>query len=350
MIKKKEYDLITVIIPTFNSQGSLPRTLSAIRKQSYPQNKIEILVIDGGSTDKTIEIAKEFKCKVIPNPRVLQMYAMKLGRLRARGKYIVHIDSDEVLVNRKSFENKVELFSHDKRIKAVVPSGLLTPRSMSPINFFLNEFGEPFSYFMYGISIHAGSFIPMLKKIAKIEYEDKKAVILDFSKTEILPPIELAAIGVMIKRNYVVNTFPKLSEDPALLPLTFYFIVRKKALIGFIKNDPVLHYSVASLKNYFKKINSRVLNNVFKTEMAKAGFLGRGNFYPPWFQIKRYAFIPYSFSLILPLFVGMILSLRRKNSIFLLYPLICLYISLLVIYFYILRGFGVKRETKIYGR
>jgi glycosyltransferase involved in cell wall biosynthesis len=139
---------ISIIIPTYNSENTLPRTLRAIKKQTYPRRKIETLVIDGGSTDSTVAIAKKFKCKVYKNPKVLQMYAMQIGRKKAKGKYIVHLDSDEVMVRKTSLENKIKLFKKDKRVKAVILSGILTPKDVPPINNIINEFGEPFSYFI----------------------------------------------------------------------------------------------------------------------------------------------------------------------------------------------------------
>ena len=53
------YPLVSIMIATFNSEKVLPRTLEAIRAQTYPQDKLEILAIDGGSTDSTLEIAKK---------------------------------------------------------------------------------------------------------------------------------------------------------------------------------------------------------------------------------------------------------------------------------------------------
>ena len=57
--------LVSIVIATFNSQLTLPTVLDSIRKQNYPKNKIEILIIDGVSDDATISIARNFKCKRI---------------------------------------------------------------------------------------------------------------------------------------------------------------------------------------------------------------------------------------------------------------------------------------------
>ena len=54
-MEKKEY-LITIIMPTYNSEKTLEYSLRSIRHQIINQDQIEILMIDGGSTDKTLEI------------------------------------------------------------------------------------------------------------------------------------------------------------------------------------------------------------------------------------------------------------------------------------------------------
>ena len=51
--------VITVVMPTYNSEHTIEKALQSIRNQTYPQDSIEILVVDGGSTDKTLSIAQK---------------------------------------------------------------------------------------------------------------------------------------------------------------------------------------------------------------------------------------------------------------------------------------------------
>ena len=43
----KNFPLVSIVIATFNSEMLLPRTLDAIRHQTYPAESIEILIVDG---------------------------------------------------------------------------------------------------------------------------------------------------------------------------------------------------------------------------------------------------------------------------------------------------------------
>ena len=51
--------LVTVITPCYNSEKTIKRTIESVLAQSY--KNIEYLVIDGASTDKTVEIAKSYE-------------------------------------------------------------------------------------------------------------------------------------------------------------------------------------------------------------------------------------------------------------------------------------------------
>ena len=58
----KDRPLVSIIIPTYNSQRTLERCLNSVGKQTY--KNIEVIVIDGGSVDKTTEIAQFCRAKV----------------------------------------------------------------------------------------------------------------------------------------------------------------------------------------------------------------------------------------------------------------------------------------------
>ena len=59
-----KYPIVSVIITTHNSQNYLNNCLKSIAEQSYPKNKIEIIVVDNNSTDETKKIAQLYVKKL----------------------------------------------------------------------------------------------------------------------------------------------------------------------------------------------------------------------------------------------------------------------------------------------
>jgi len=85
--------LITAIIPSFNEEKNIRKCLRAIIKSAYPKQKIQILVVDGGSTDKTIQRVQEsnnsgLNIKILHNKKRHLAAAWNLGIRKAEGKYI----------------------------------------------------------------------------------------------------------------------------------------------------------------------------------------------------------------------------------------------------------------------
>ena len=345
----KTLPLISIVVPTYNSEETLPKVLDSIQKQTYPSRRVEVLVIDGGSTDGTLKIAQKYKAKVLFNKKQHQVYAKYIGQMKAKGKYIMHLDSDEVMEYRKSIEVKINTFLQHENVKAIVPSGHKTPSGVSAVNRIINDFGDPFSYYMYGFSFNSNFFIKQLKSKFKTVFENREVVIIDFQKSKHIPGIEMSATGMVIDREYLFKTFPQVKKYPRLISQTFFLYVERGTHVGFTKNDPIIHYSASSWMKYLKKIKSRILNNVYMTEMGKSAFSGRTQYYSNSFAIKKLLFIPYSVTFLLPLTVGINLSISRKSIVFLSYPFLCFYISCLVLYYSFLKSIGRTPQIKGYG-
>jgi len=87
-------DIVSVIIPTYNSAKNLPLCIRSIKRQKY-QHK-EILVVDNYSTDETQFIAENLGANLISH-RGNQAAARNMGLARSKGEYILFLDSDQQL-------------------------------------------------------------------------------------------------------------------------------------------------------------------------------------------------------------------------------------------------------------
>lgn len=87
--------LVSVVIPTYNSERTLSACLESIRNQTY--ERIEVIVVDKGSSDRTVEIAKRYGAKVLVVNARERSEQVNLGVRAARGKYVYRVDSDFIL-------------------------------------------------------------------------------------------------------------------------------------------------------------------------------------------------------------------------------------------------------------
>jgi glycosyltransferase involved in cell wall biosynthesis len=97
----EDVQTVSVVIPTLNSEKYLGECLSAVLAQDYPRDRLEILIADGGSTDRTLEIAREYGVDaILPNPLRTGESGKAVGVRHSSGELVLMIDSDNVLVGR----------------------------------------------------------------------------------------------------------------------------------------------------------------------------------------------------------------------------------------------------------
>jgi glycosyltransferase involved in cell wall biosynthesis len=88
---KSKGPLVSIVIPTHNSEKTLAKCLESIKNQTY--KNIEVIVVDKFSKDRTVEIAKRFGAKVIVE-NLDRSAARNYGIKVAKGEYLLSIDSD----------------------------------------------------------------------------------------------------------------------------------------------------------------------------------------------------------------------------------------------------------------
>ena len=87
--------LISVIIATHNSEATIEKCLTSLISQTYPQESYEIIVVDDGSKDKSVELSEKFgadKIKVTEPCSLGQ--ARNIGVKEANGRFLAFFDSD----------------------------------------------------------------------------------------------------------------------------------------------------------------------------------------------------------------------------------------------------------------
>lgn len=89
--------LVTALIDTYNHERFIERAVSSVLEQDVPQEGLEIIVVDDGSTDRTTEIVEKFapRVRLLRKKNGGQGSAFNLGVPEARGEYVALLDGDD---------------------------------------------------------------------------------------------------------------------------------------------------------------------------------------------------------------------------------------------------------------
>jgi len=122
ILPQVQSNLLSIVIPTLNEQETLATTLQPLA--DCPG--LEVIIADGGSTDRTLEIASQFKATVVPGSRG-RGRQMNAGAALSRGEALLFLHADTILPT--NFHNRVWQVLQTSAIAGAFRLGIDAPRS-----------------------------------------------------------------------------------------------------------------------------------------------------------------------------------------------------------------------------
>lgn len=120
----QKFPVVSVIVPVWNEERTLAATVNSLLALDYPKDKLDIIIVDDGSTDGTRQVANTFKrhsqVRVFHKENGGKHTAVNLGLKRARGELVGCLDADS-FVDKNALVEIVRCFE-DEQIMAVTPA------------------------------------------------------------------------------------------------------------------------------------------------------------------------------------------------------------------------------------
>lgn len=111
----KKRPFITIIIPAYNEEKTIKDCVTTVLKSNYPKDKLEVIVVDDGSTDKTYEKTKEIqdsRLKILTKTNSGKASSINFGIDQSKGEIIATLDADSY-VTPDAILNMIPYFDED---------------------------------------------------------------------------------------------------------------------------------------------------------------------------------------------------------------------------------------------
>ncbi len=227
---------ISLIVPAYNEEQGIARTIKSLLALDYPKEKVEIIVVDDGSSDKTYRIAQTFASSAHPVVKVFtkqnggKASAMNLGIGKARGEIVVTMDADSFI--RPAALRKMIVYFTRPEVMCVSPSmGVYKPKGLwgriVQIEYYMGVFLRKSFATMNAIHVTPGAFSAYRKQFFT-KYGG-------FQVGNITEDLEMA---LRIQSNhYVIQNAPRAvayTSSPESFKALLY--QRRRWYIGLMKN------------------------------------------------------------------------------------------------------------------
>jgi glycosyltransferase involved in cell wall biosynthesis len=317
---------ISIVTCLYNTDIDIWRkTLDGIKKQKYPKNRIEHFVMDGGSTNKSPQLARSYGCKVIVRKdlRDKALVRMRAGILKAKGDLILFLEPDNIITESDWFRKMVKPFTEDKNIVGAYSMYNTYEKEMPMVTKYSALIGinDPFVYYL-----GKSEKMPMSEnkyKIGEIINEKKDYYTVRF-KTSNLPV--LGDNGHMVRRELIIPEAKNMKQfyhSDAF----FNLLINGHDTYGVVKNT-IIHFTGSNLIAFFKR---RIL--------YKSQFYDNNASIRTYFVFNKHSkkdlwntakFIFFSLTLFQTIYFSIKGFLKIKEPAWFLHPVACL----LAVFFY----------------
>lgn len=171
--KKRFSPKVSLLVPCYNEEKNVSKTLQSILNLDYPKENLEIIVIDDGSKDRTLEIAQNFatkdiRIKVFHKENGGKYTALNLGIAKATSQYIGTVDADSFL-HKNSLKKIMEQFENPKVMAVISSVRIANPTTILEgvqyVEYLMGNFLKKVFSFLNGINVVPGPLSVFNKKV-----------------------------------------------------------------------------------------------------------------------------------------------------------------------------------------
>lgn len=302
---------VSFVIPTLNAAKVLQKCLTSIAKQKT-KIKYEIILADGGSTDNTINIAKQYKAKIIKNPLKTAEAGKAVGIKQTIGEFICLIDSDNIIPST-NWLNLMLLPFLDKEIIGSEPISFTYRKNSGLIERYSALIGanDPYAFVtgIYDRQNHINNHWTELK-LETINYDNYLKIKLE--KKHPIPTI--GANGTIFRKSIFDNFKLDYLFDIDLLTEK----LQKTSPLYFAKvKTSIIHtYCENNIKKFIRKQNRRIVDYYTYQNLRKFNWDNTNSFGMVKFILYTVLFLPMLFDLSIGYY-------NKQDNAWFFHPLAC---------------------------
>ncbi len=313
-----QFPSVSIIIPTLNSANTLKDCLNSITVQDYPQEKVEIIIADGGSTDSTLEIINSINAtnlinlKVVANKLKTGEAGKAVGLKYANNDIIAFIDSDNILPDKDWLKRMVEPFK-DSEIVASEPIEYTYRRNDGYITRYCALLGmnDPLCLFLGNYDRYSTLTDRWTELPAGVEDRDEYLKVILDPKT--MPTI--GANGFLIRKNILDEI--EVGDYFFDIDILYTISVDHVLKIAKVKNG-IIHIFSGNISTFVRKQKRRIRDYLYYNKLGVRKY--------PWGRINNAGLAKFIISclFLFPLLVQSIKGyLKKPDRAWFFHPVAC---------------------------
>lgn len=326
MVGRESLPRVSFILPTLNAGKMLNGCLERIRSQDYPQDLVEILIIDGGSVDDTLEIATRYRCTTIRNEKRLTGPGLAMGFQKATGAVNIFFSADNWLPHRRWLRTLVTPFISDPTVVGSFGPFIVDRKDGSLNRYFSWVESTPYHYFLCRNESS--------KKLYRNSYrliEDKGAYRIWDMTVEKFPILGLGN-GFALNRLRIESDGRGLKEliEKALAEdlddiLPVIKMLESGFRIAYVPDGGIIHYHLENYRQFIEKYAWKIRNNI----LGGLAYTNARMYLSRKRRVREKMWLLYGLTIIGPLVDTATGIARDRDAAWLHHPLSCLLLTLI---------------------